>query len=384
MDNNACRDCPSENNPNNLCSICNDGFYPIKDESSNYLKNCYNTAPSSYFLKDNMYEACYESCETCTEKGIEGDHKCITCKTGFNQEGTNCNQKCDNLFYYDDQMLKCVDVCPSDYKKIDSSKECIQNCNSRNLKEYNNICYSTCKNGFYNNNGINTCKCMNNIKCKECPISDNYNYDENILCYSCNNEEGYYPKEDEESTEGLMNCYNSKTIPKNYYLNQDGAQTQYKLCYHTCGSCDEKGDDSGHKCKECLNDNYAKLNNNNNCYEKCTHYYYFNDTGEYICLDQDECPTNPHNYKLITGTNKCIDYCKNDNIFNSKYEFNGKCYTSCPNGFYTDNGQNICKCINNIACKDCPSENNPDNLCSSCNVEKYYYPKEEDINNNDN
>ena len=383
-DNNACRDCPSENNPNNLCSICNDGFYPIKDESTNVLKNCYNTAPSSYFLKDNMYEACYESCETCTEKGIEGDHKCITCKTGFNQEGTNCNQNCDNLFYYDNQMLECVDVCPSDYKKIDSSKECIQNCNSRNLKEYNNICYSTCKNGFYNNNGINTCKCMNNIKCKECPISDNYNYDENILCYSCNNEEGYYPKEDEESTEGLMNCYNSETIPKNYYLNQDGAQTQYKLCYHTCGSCDEKGDDSGHKCKECLNDNYAKLNNNNNCYKKCTHYYYFNDAGEYICLDQDECPTNPHNYKLITGTNKCIDYCKNDNIFNSKYEFNGKCYASCPNGYYTENGQNICKCMNNIACKDCPSENNPDNLCSSCNVEKYYYPKEEDINNNDN
>ena len=182
-----------------------------------------------------------------------------------------------------------------------------------------------------------------------------------------------------------MNCYNSLTIPKNYYLNQGGDQTQYELCYHTCGSCDEKGDDSGHKCKECLNDNCAKLNNNNNnCYEKCVHYYYFNEAGEYICLEHDKCPTNPHNYKLINGTNKYINYCKNDNIFNSKYEFNGKCYASCPNGYYTENGQNICKCMNNIACKDCPSENNPDNLCSSCNVEKYYYPKEEDINNNDN
>ena len=43
MVNEACQDCPSENNENNLCSICNTGFYPIKGEKDKLLKNCYNS-----------------------------------------------------------------------------------------------------------------------------------------------------------------------------------------------------------------------------------------------------------------------------------------------------------------------------------------------------
>ena len=374
MDNSACKDCPPENNANNLCSTCNDGYYPKKEESTFTLKNCYNseTIPSNYIFKEDIsqYESCYESCLTCDEIGREENHLCTDCKPGYNKIETNCNQHCSNYFYFEDDSLKCADECPNNYKLIDSTKKCIKNCNDENLYEYNNICYSICPNGHYIKDEIETCKCMTNIACKECPFTDN----ENTLCNSCNNDEGYYRKEGEQSIEGLINCYNSDTIPKNYFLNQ--VEAQYELCYETCGSCDEKGDSSDHKCNECKDNNYEKLNNNNNCYEKCAHYYYFDNEGNYNCLNEDKCP---HGYKLIYGTNKCIDNCYNDNIFNSKFEFNGICYESCPNGYYREGEQNICKCMDNIACKDCPSENNANNLCSTCNIDKNYYPKEEDI-----
>ena len=37
----------------------------------------------------------------------------------------------------------------------------------------------------------------------------------------------------------------------------------------------------------------------------------------YHCLNENKCPPD---YKLINSTNKCILNCKDDNIFNSKYE----------------------------------------------------------------
>ena len=86
-----------------------------------------------------------------------------------------------------------------------------------------------------------------NITCKECPLSDT----ESNLCYSCNNDEGYYRKEGEgeENDNVLKNCYNDETIPQNYFLNKENLQ--YELCYGSCGSCEEKGSDTDHKCKEC-------------------------------------------------------------------------------------------------------------------------------------
>ena len=151
----------------------------------------------------------------------------------------------------------------------------------------------------------------------------------------------------------------------------------YELCYESCGSCDEKGTSSkDHKCKTCKDNTYEKLNKNDNCYEKCAHYYYFDDDGEYQCLDENKCP---NDYKLIDGTNKCIKECRFDTIFESIYEYNGRCYKNCPNGYYTDGEKKICLCMSDVSCKDCPSENNPNKLCSTCNTDNEYYPKEEEI-----
>ena len=381
----SCKDCPSENNPNKLCSTCNtdNEYYPIEGENEKSLKNCYSTStiPSNYIFnyEKKLFEVCYKSCLTCSEiSTLEHDQKCTSCQNGYHTDtnnANNCVQLCSNFFYYDkndNNNLKCIDECSGDYSKnVDSTEKCINNCEEENLYEYNNVCYATCPNGYFKKNEINTCKCMTNITCQECPISN----DENVLCYSCNEEEGYYPIKGENNN-GLFNCYNSATIPKNYFLNTDKL---YELCYESCGSCDEKGTSSkDHKCKTCKDNTYEKLNKNDNCYEKCAHYYYFDDDGEYQCLDENKCP---NDYKLIDGTNKCIKECRFDTIFESIYEFNGRCYKNCPNGYYSDGEKQICLCMSDISCKDCPSENNPNKLCSTCNTDNEYYPKEEEIDN---
>ena len=68
------------------------------------------------------------------------------------------------------------------------------------------------------------------------------------------------------------------------------------------------------------------LNFNYNCYEKCSHYYYFNELNEYNCIDN--CQGNIN--KLIENKKKCIDKCENDDTY--QYEYKNKCYQKCPKG----------------------------------------------------
>ena len=147
-------------------------------------------------------------------------------------------------------------------------------------------------------------------------------------------------------------------------------------CYESCGTCTEVGNKDNHKCVTCKS-NFSKLNNgkDDNCYENCPNFYYFKDK-EYICLDKEVCP-NDYN-KLISTKKKCIDKCENDIIFNYKNEYNGKCVETCTEGSYQLDGVTYCKCMTNTACKDCSPSAIENNLCSSCNEEKNFYPIKEE------
>ena len=83
--------------------------------------------------------------------------------------------------------------------------------------------------------------------------------------------------------------------------------------------------------------------------------------------------------KIINNINECIDSC--DNSTQYKYEYNGKCYENCSNGFLYDNNSNIinkCKCELD-KCLMCPQVALDHNLCTKCNIN--YYPKENDPKN---
>ena len=102
-----------------------------------------------------------------------------------------------------------------------------------------------------------------------------------------------------------------------------------------------KGNKNNKNCEKCKL-NYISLNYsiyNNNCYEKCTFYYYFNETKDYICTEDNNCPSNYN--KLIIEKKKCIEKCENDSKY--KYEYDNICYEEYPNGKIYDDNASICK-----------------------------------------
>ena len=80
--------------------------------------------------------------------------------------------------------------------------------------------------------------------------------------------------------------------------------------------------------------------------------------------------------KIINVSQNCTKSC--DMTDQYKYEYNGKCLESCPNGYlYDDNNNklNICKCELD-KCLTCSQVALNKNLCTKCNIN--YYPKEND------
>ena len=78
--------------------------------------------------------------------------------------------------------------------------------------------------------------------------------------------------------------------------------------------------------------------------------------------------------KIIKDTNECINNCADNNDY--KYEYNGKCYSNCPNEyFYYDDNNIKCKCELE-KCLTYPTVASNKQLCTKCNDN--YYPMEND------
>ena len=53
-------------------------------------------------------------------------------------------------------------------------------------------------------------------------------------------------------------------------------------------------DADNHKCTMCKS-HYTNINETGkeiNCYYECTYLYYFNSSGDYVCSDDNNCPSN--------------------------------------------------------------------------------------------
>ena len=83
--------------------------------------------------------------------------------------------------------------------------------------------------------------------------------------------------------------------------------------------------------------------------------------------------------KIINQTGQCRHSC--DKSISYKYEYNGKCYENCINGYLYDNKNNIinkCKCELE-KCLTCSTLALKMNLCNECNTN--FYPVENDSSN---
>ena len=268
------------------------------ENNNNYheeAKLCFNETPSGYYLDENnnTYKACYKSCKFCYGQGKETKHNCKECITNYSFlndsiYNSNCYEKCDHYYYFDESNeFNCVETCPKQYNKlIIEKKQCIDDCkkDEKYQFEYNKTCYKKCPDGAY-------------------PSEDYY------ICYDEN--------------------------PEGYYL--DKINKTYKKCFETCSYCGIGGDKNNHNCLKCK-DNYISNYNTmhiTNCYQ-CNNYYYFNESNEFNCVEKCDGKYN----KLIVDERKCINDCKNDDIY--KYEYNNSCYKKCPDGTSINETNYIC------------------------------------------
>ena len=380
------------------CCSCPSNSYLKSDEILLSSKRCYSTTPEGYYLGNRVYEKCYEKCKFCTGSGGVNDNNCIKCKDGYYLVSINKN---------------CYETCPQPYNKIIIQKnECTNDCKNYDTYqfEYDNKCYINCPEGkheFYDNNDK---KCysetpegyyLDNISqkykkcfmnCKTCRLGgDEVNHN----CEICKNEYIYKygnnclsqcplnTKTDNDEKKCFESCYDYKfeynnicyidcpdgtyrlfndkkicsdSLPDNYYF--DNNDNIYKPCFKNCKKCYGEGNDTYNNCSECIS-GFILLNEpnqENNCFQ-CDNFYYINDiNGLYFCTKNYlNCPSNYQNF--IPEKRKCINKCKNDNIY--KYLYNNTCFYNCPNDTYCkDENNKICYNYNEPQGKVADSEVN--------------------------
>ena len=149
----------------------------------------------------------------CDLKSCISDHTIINyqIQNQLNSDKLNCDDTCfsneDHKLYI--QERRCINNCYElglyDYKKI-----CYDACpDEARYYDENNICYSYVPDGYYLDiTVLHHC----DIKCKNCTL-ENTNVNK---CLSCNYLQNYYPKLNDISNNGFINCYN--TPPSGYFL----------------------------------------------------------------------------------------------------------------------------------------------------------------------
>ena len=283
----ACSHCTqiqSENNSPTKCTSkkCNEGYYYLEEDDTECIKKTFN---------------CYETCNTCFENGNGIEHKCKTCKFGYEKYDNNCI-KCDmnrKYWYYDSNLNnnECLynNNCPNNYYLIEDLNECVKNCpNDYYLIEDSNECVKNCPNNYYLTEDLNECV-------KNCPNNYYLIEDSNECVKNCPND--YYLNED--SNECVKNC------PNDYYV--DGNFCIYKHYYYYDSNnikvnIGENGCDNNHPyliynshSKECLSDclikNLYLISNSKFCIDKCEKIN--------LILKNNECVENKNNEINIKG-----------------------------------------------------------------------------------
>ena len=137
----------------NVCTKCNDGYYPMENDPINFGKyiNCYDGL-KGYYLDENdsIFKKCFDSCESCEKGGDIMSHNCTICKAEYNftiennyTKYLNCYRNCEFYHYFDNNNIyQCTKnfSCPSEYPKlIEELSECIKDNDNINYISNTNI-----------------------------------------------------------------------------------------------------------------------------------------------------------------------------------------------------------------------------------------------------
>ena len=378
------------------CTKSTQLFFGISGSPKFCYKDVSNTAVQDQITEAAKTNHCEDACFNNTKNNIENKFTSEGCKTSC----LNSNTKYD----YNSQ---CLAKCPSGTEEFPSgSYICIDilTCKKNKYVSYDKTeCLDSIPDGYYCNDETEKTLDICPNMCRTCD-SDSVNAN---LCIECNNDNFYYKAENYNgNTDKYVACFSS--APEGYYF--DSGSEQYKMCYQSCKTCNELGDDGVHKCTSCIDSFFSELESN--CYEKCPtgQYYYFDDSNEYKC--DSICPGG---YNKIDPKMKCTKDCRNDPPY--IYQFEGECLDACPELYHAPNDDKVCvialqcdhyynyahdDCLDeipegffcnsteaktidkcNIKCKTCSFESVHNNLCTECNISEGYYKKEDDSVNTD-
>ena len=393
--NNSCySDCSHyyyfDENSNYHCTesdSCIQEYSKLIEDKRKCIKNCSLDEEYKYELSNTCYKQCPETAHISSFNEYYCENTLICAAPQYyNYNMTECINEIPDGFFNNSTESRTIDKCHENCKKCEgkptsSSQSCTE-CNNDVQYFYLGNCFSNCPNGYFIENDIKKCNCPSDIICSFCSDEGM----QNNLCASCNADLGYYPiKDDPNNNNSNINCYNSETIPQNYYLNSDTHQFEpcpskcktcseeslnndnelcltcnvdenyfpksnetntfvncynnleeyfyldnqmYHPCYSTCKKCTGEGTLTNHKCTECILNHSFKsdLGNNNSCYFNCDNYYYFDGNNKYYCTESNNCIEEYS--KLIVDKRKCIKNCSLDEVY--KYELNNSCYKECP------------------------------------------------------
>ena len=338
----------------------------------NIKRICAETIPENYYLdnNDNIYKKCYDKCKKCSQLGDDTNNQCDECKDGYKfitdtyANSKNCYSICNYNYYftgYNQYVCTNSNECPSPYNKlISDKKKCIDDCKNDNqyIYDYNNNCKQTCP--------TNTKK-----------------YEDQKLCL-----DDCYTELFEYNNECLNDCPSGKhrifidrnrctdELPEGFFL--DNTDNIYKKCFETCKVCNQVGNDDINNCDQCI-DNYKFLDDSfakpKNCYYDCDNYYMFDSSNQYMCIDS--CP--PEFKNLISQRKKCIDDCQKDDDYIFTYE--EQCLLLCPDNLKIDDETKYCL----ISCY--PEQFECENICYSrlpSGNDEFFHDKKIYINNFEN
>ena len=127
-----CETCSQED----LCTKCITDYYKKENDPLNNGQNfkCYKD-PERYYLDNDIYRKCYQSCKMCSVGGNKTFHNCVECDANLpfeikRNDYINCYPNCTNYYYFDNgDNFHCTSdkSCPDEYPFLLENKfECIE------------------------------------------------------------------------------------------------------------------------------------------------------------------------------------------------------------------------------------------------------------------
>ncbi|KAG5841338.1 hypothetical protein ANANG_G00198480 [Anguilla anguilla] len=326
---------------------------------------CRESCPPAYFARDGECQRCPSNCADCNQQGL-----CRECDQYYFLHEDGCLDDCPTGYYADVERKECV-RCHSDCAECDGPDEddC-DSCRDAAAVRYNGECLPKCPSNTYHDMDAMECRacdrscltcsgptpasclscgegmqrdihghCIFETRCSLRSYKDQQGECQpcHRLCHRCSGpgradclscSDPYF----------LLNHTCVERCPVGFY--EDAEQRLCERCHFTCESC------RGRHSVECLTCKANLLRLGRGCVETCGSGHYAN-MSSHTCLRCD-----PTCGECAGGDAAHCLTCRHKYFYLSAH---GRCYPSCPDGYYADTRAWTCETCH-PTCRTCTGD----------------------------